>query len=41
MEEEQKETYRSTFPKYPPTTKSTSNQTIQIPLFTTIQFLLQ
>jgi hypothetical protein len=38
---EWKATYRSTFSKNPPTPKSTSNQTIQIPLFPPIQFLLQ
>jgi hypothetical protein len=38
---EWKATYRSTFSKNPPTPKSTSNQTIQIPLFAPIQLLLQ
>jgi hypothetical protein len=38
---EWKATYRSTFSKNPPTPKSTSNQTIQIPLFAPIQFPLQ
>jgi len=38
--EEGKATYRSTFTENPPTPKSTSNQTIQIPLFSPIQFLL-
>jgi hypothetical protein len=38
---EWKATYRSTFTENPPTPKSTSNQTIQIPLFAPIQFLLQ
>jgi len=36
-----KGTYRCTFTENPPTPKSTSNQTIQIPLFPTIQLLLQ